>query len=264
MKPIKTQTTVRIRNGIGTQSDGDMFIVGTPKVVVRQDIPLYVHESIESPTDVVPIVDTLRQLEEGDLVTMYVSGVGGCVSSVDLLLHEMTAAQMRGVEIHAVCTGLSASAYTFIPLHATSFELSEGFNALIHCGSVGVGGTLAEAKASSAFTIKYMESRLRAIYKDFLSEQEIEDVLAGKDMWLTAEDWCTRFTERNERMEAMMQEAQCGEQLCEECSRDMYECSCGMTAENQIPVSPEKEAAIDKSLGIVRKPRKPSTKQKEE
>jgi len=208
MKPTKKQTTVRVRNGIGTQSDGDMFIVGTPKVVVKQDIPLYVHESIDSPTDVVPIVDVLRQLEEGEHATIYVSGFGGCVSSVDLLLHEMMCAQERGVHLHCVVTGFCASAFTFIPLYASSFELSEGFNALIHCGSVGVGGTLAEAKASSAFTIKYMEARLRAIYKDFLSEQEIEDVLAGKDMWLDAESWCERFTIRNERMEAMMQEVE--------------------------------------------------------
>jgi len=206
------------RNGIGTQSDGGMFIVGNPRVQMVRDFPIFVHESIESPTDVVPIVDTLRQLEEGDNVTMYVSGVGGCVSSVDLLIHEMQSAQARGVSIHCVCTGLLASAFSFIPLYADSFELSEGFHALLHAGSAGMSGTIPEFKASSAFTIKYMESRLRSVYKHFLSEKELDDMLEGKDLWLDASAWIDRFQKRNEYL-AQIEEDECE---CGHCGTDTH------------------------------------------
>jgi ATP-dependent protease ClpP protease subunit len=211
-KFVNKTTTKRntVRNGIGTQSDGGMFIVGTPKVRTIQDFPLFVHESIESPTDVVHHVDVLRHLEEGDNVTMYVSGVGGCVSSVDLLIHEMQSAQARGVHIHCVCTGLLASAFSFIPLYADSFELSEGFHALLHAGSAGMSGTIPEFKASSAFTIKYMESRLRSVYKHFLSEKELDDMLEGKDLWLDASAWVERFQKRNELFAEEADECECG------------------------------------------------------
>lgn len=209
MNKFAYNTTIK-RNGIGTQSDGGMFIVGNPRVQMVRDFPIFVHESIESPTDVVPIVDTLRQLEEGDNVTMYVSGVGGCVSSVDLLIHEMQSAQARGVHIHCVCTGLLASAFSFIPLYADSFELSEGFHALLHAGSAGMSGTIPEFKASSAFTIKYMESRLRSVYKHFLSEKELDDMLEGKDLWLDASAWIDRFQKRNELFAEEVDECVCG------------------------------------------------------
>lgn len=191
-----------VRSGIGTQSDGGMFIVGTPRIHPIQDIPLFVHESIESPTDVVHHVDVLRQLEDGDSVSMYVSGVGGCVSSVDLLIHEMQSAQARGVHIHCICTGLIASAFSFIPLYADSFELSEGFHALLHAGSANMGGTIPEFKASSAFTVRYMEERMRSIYKHFLSDKELDDMLEGKDLWLGPQEWIDRFKKRNEAIEA--------------------------------------------------------------
>jgi ATP-dependent protease ClpP protease subunit len=209
MNKFVSKATIK-RNGIGTQSDGGMFIVGNPRVQMVRDFPIFVHESIESPTDVVPIVDTLRQLEEGDNVTMYVSGVGGCVSSVDLLIHEMQSAQARGVHIHCVCTGLLASAFSFIPLYADSFELSEGFHALLHAGSANMGGTIPEFKASSAFTIKYMESRLRSVYKHFLSEKELDDMLEGKDLWLDASAWIDRFQKRNELFAEKADECECG------------------------------------------------------
>lgn len=225
------------RQGIGTQSDGGMFIVGNPRLQVQRDFPLFVHESIESPTDVVPIVDTLRQLEEGDNVTMYVSGVGGCVSSVDLLIHEMISAQERGVYIHCVCTGLLASAFTFVPLYATSFELSEGFHALLHAGSAGMGGTLPEFKASSAFTVKYMESRLRSVYKNFLTEKELDDMLEGKDIWLDAEQWCERFQKRNELMAQEME----GQQECDEDE-------CGIVFPDKEEPAPAKPVRARKKL----------------
>jgi ATP-dependent protease ClpP protease subunit len=220
-KPTIKRNTVR--NGIGTQSDGGMFIVGNPRVQMVRDFPIFVHESIESPTDVVPIVDTLRQLEEGDNVTMYVSGVGGCVSSVDLLIHEMQSAQARGVHIHCVCTGLLASAFSFIPLYADSFELSEGFHALLHAGSAGMSGTIPEFKASSAFTIKYMESRLRSVYKHFLSEKELDDMLEGKDLWLDAPAWIDRFQKRNELFAEEADECECGHCGVEEVEQEEEE-----------------------------------------
>lgn len=208
---------IKKRFGIGTQSDGGMFLVGTPRIQQQRDIPLYVHEAIESPTDVVHHVDVMRQTEEGDCITMYVSGDGGCVSSVDLLLHEMITCQERGVTIHCICTGLVASAFTFIPLYASSFELSEGFHALLHAGSARMGGSLPEFKASSTFTVKYMESRLRSVYKHFLTEDELDDMLEGKDVWLDADGWIARYKTRNEILAAEMEEQECE---CGQCGVD--------------------------------------------
>lgn len=171
----------------------------TVKYTGCRQFDCYLFEDIQSPFDFVDVIEAFNQADNGDVVNLHVSGVGGCVSSVDALLHAMEDAQERGVRVHCICTGLVASAMTFIPLCATSFELGQGFHALLHNGSLHNGGNFNEYRASSAFYVKYMESRLRSMYEHFLSEDEIQAMLDGRDIWLCADEWCNRFIARNEK-----------------------------------------------------------------
>ena len=43
-----------------------------------------------------------------------------------------------------------------------------------------------------------MEERFKAQYEHFLAPQEIEDMLKGVDMWLTAGQFAERYNKRNE------------------------------------------------------------------
>ena len=62
----------------------------------------------------------------------------------------------------------------------------------------GDGGSYNQFRASSMFHLKYMEDRLREVYANFLSPEEIEEVLDGKDIWLSPDDWIERYQKRNE------------------------------------------------------------------
>lgn len=169
---------------------------------------VYLFGEIESAFDFVEAIEVLTKAEQGDIVTLHVSGPGGCVSSVDALLHAIEIAQKKDVIVHAVCTGLVASAMTFIPLACTSFELSNGFHALIHNGSLGDGGAFNQFRASTAFYIKYMEQRLRDVYEHFLTEEELNAVMDGKDIWLTPEEWGERYDRRNAAYDLVYRELQ--------------------------------------------------------
>ena len=83
-------------------------------------------------------------------------------------------------------------------LEAQSFELANGFHSLIHCGSLGTGGTLAEVNSQSAFLPKFMEQQIREAYFGFLTEPEIDELIRGKDFWIGAEEWMERYHKRNE------------------------------------------------------------------
>ena len=181
---------------------------------VHNDDKIFLYGPIESAFDFVEAIETLSKCEQGDTVTIYLCSPGGCVSSVDALLHAIKSAQDKGVTVHCSASGLCASASTFILLECTSFELSDGFHALIHNGSLGDGGSYNQFRASTNFYLKYMEERLREVYKHFLTDDELQEVLDGRDIWLSPQDWIERYQLRNE---VYLQEQECSEsEHCDE------------------------------------------------
>lgn len=165
---------------------------------VHNDDKIFLYGPIETSFDFADAIEALSRCERDDTVTIYLSSPGGCVSAVDALLHAIKTAQDKGVVVHCTASGLCASAATFVLLECTSFELSDGFHALIHNGSLGDGGSYNQFRASTTFYLKYMEERLRDVYKHFLTEEELDQVMDGKDIWLSPEDWIERYSQRNE------------------------------------------------------------------
>jgi len=180
-------------------------VVANVKQIVNYSIFLY--GTTSSAFDFAEAINAIENADEHDTITIYLSGGGGCVSSTDAFLHAIHMAQERGVRVHCVASGLVASAHTFIILACSSYECAAGTHFLFHNGSLGDGGSYNQFKASSQFFLKYMETRFREVYDGFLSEKELDDILEGKDMWLTAEEFHNRYAARNEIMEAEMKEA---------------------------------------------------------
>ena len=160
-----------------------------------------IYDYIESPTQFANMIDALGMMEQGDEMIINLQSGGGCLSTTDTILHALR--KTKG-NVHFVATGFNASAATILLLDAPSFELSEDFSALIHCGSLGDAGNLNEMRQSAGFHIKRMETLLRNTYAGFMSEQEIEEMLNGKDLLLNAEEWCQRHEQRNKWMQEEM------------------------------------------------------------
>ncbi len=152
-------------------------------------------------------IQVLEMANEEDQILIRLQSPGGSLDAADAFIHAM-----RGcaAPIHICATGNVSSAASFILLESTSFELSEGFSALLHCGSLGSGGAYNEYKQQTDFYNKFMPSTLRRYYQGFLTEAEIDDMLNGKDIILDAQGWIDRYAKRNEyigkKMEALMKE----------------------------------------------------------
>jgi hypothetical protein len=56
------------------------------------------------------------------------------------------------------------------------------------------------------FQHKWSENLIRSSYKDFLSESEIKQILAGKDLWMLRDEVGVRFEKRNAEMEKKLKE----------------------------------------------------------
>lgn len=141
-------------------------------------------------------IQVLNMAKEDDEVEIHLSCCpGGSVDAGDTMLHAMRKTQAH---IRIVATGGVHSMGTHLLLEADEFELSAGFNALIHCGQNGAYGAVNEYVAKSKFDLEFRTRQFREAYEGFLDEKEIDGVLEGKDIWLDAQSWCDRAVKRIE------------------------------------------------------------------
>jgi len=157
---------------------------------------------IEDANQMSDIVEALDAMNDSDRFELKLSSGGGCLSTTDTLI---TAMRRTKGHVHISCSGNIASAATLILLEAHSFELSDHFTALIHCGSLSETGTSAEFAKSAPFYLKWMQDFLRSSYQGFLTPEEIEQVIEGRDMLMLGEEWFERSEKRNEWMQEQVE-----------------------------------------------------------
>jgi ATP-dependent protease ClpP protease subunit len=186
----------------------------------------YVFGIIEDCTQFIHAIEALQQATENDTVVIHLSTDGGSLDATDTFLTVMK--QCAGRVIVKASGGVH-SAGTVILLAADEFELSENFNALIHNGSCGSGGKFSDFVAHSRHNVKYMSTIMFNTYRGFLTDEEILQLLDGKDFWLDAEEFVTRHEARNAYEAATQEEAIAA-----------YEAMVAATAEAEAPVPVKK------------------------
>lgn len=160
---------------------------------------IYLFGEIEDVRQFQHAVEVMDDAGEGDLVIIHLSTNGGSVDATDTFVTAMRRCRARVV---VEASGGVYSAGTIILLNAPEFRLSEGFHALIHNGSFGLYDKTSDAKARFEFTARAMDRLVKNTYRGFLSDEEIDQMIAGKDFWMDAEEWITRWKKRQELFKA--------------------------------------------------------------
>ena len=94
-------------------------------------------------------------------------------------------------------TGTVASAATIIALSCDDIEVSKNLSFMIHNYSAsGLQGKGHEMKARQNFMDKEFNKVLNEYYKGFLTNEEIEEAIEGRDLWLNSEEVITRWEKR--------------------------------------------------------------------
>lgn len=166
---------------------------------------IWLFGGIYSAVQFIYAIEALQAATENDVVYIHLSTDGGSLDATDTFLMAMQECEAK---IIIKASGGVHSAGTVILMHADEFVLSENFNALVHNGSVGPGGKYSDWVSATKHTKEYMETVMRNTYAGFLSDSEIDNLLAGVDYWFGAEEFSTRFAQRNEYMESKAEEIQ--------------------------------------------------------
>lgn len=173
-------------------------IAVTHKQHVINEYNIYLFGEIKSSDQFLNAIEILNVATAEDIVKLNLSSVGGSLHACDTLLFEMQKAQARDVQIHIIGSGLIASAGSLILLNGSSFELSDDAVIMLHCGSLGESGTLAEFRTASRFYTDFMEHIFSKHYQYLLSDDEIAELVAGKDFWFTSHEFATRYEHMQE------------------------------------------------------------------
>lgn len=153
----------------------------------------YISGAIGNPEQYTQVFDTIRHASEQDTVRLYINSYGG-----DMFTAVQFMRVLAETEAHVICSveGACMSAATFLFLAADSFEVTPHSCFMMHNYSGGTMGKGNEMYAQIMHERKWSERLLREIYADFLTEQEIQDLINGKDIWMDVDEVAERMKVR--------------------------------------------------------------------
>jgi len=162
-------------------------------------LDFYIVGDIEDPEQYVEWFDSIRNCGSSDVIRLHFNSMGGDLFTAIQFMRVLR--ECQGLVLGSI-EGACMSAATLIFLACDTFEVSAHTSFMIHNYSGGTFGKGGEMMDQLTFESKWSENLFRDAYTDFLSAQEIKDVLKGQDLWLSADQVVERLNARQELRKA--------------------------------------------------------------
>lgn len=153
----------------------------------------YISGAISGPEDYIEIFDQIRHAREDDEIRLYINSCGGDLYTA---IQFMRVLSETNALVTASVEGACMSAATLLFLNADIFEVTPHSSFMIHSYSGGTFGKGSEMHAQIIHEKSWSSKLFTEVYEDFLSTKEIEEVLAGRDLWLSTEEVAERMNKR--------------------------------------------------------------------
>jgi ATP-dependent protease ClpP protease subunit len=159
---------------------------------------VWLNSEIESADKYVDVFDCLMQATEGDVVAIHINSPGG---DLDTALQIIDAIESTPATTVAFLEGQACSAGSMIAMACDNAEVSEYSYMMIHTFHQGLAGKFSDIQSSTEFHKKWWRTVFEKLYKDFCTDEEIEQILSGKELWLDADECVERFEHRKQLRE---------------------------------------------------------------
>lgn len=159
------------------------------RVLVTQEIATHytirMHREITDPDDFDEEFLVLSEAGPSDVVCIDLSTIGGSVETAILLMRAIR--QCQAVTIANIGPECS-SAGSAIALACDHRAMDEYSSMMVHTASFGVSDSAPQLESQVIHRLKMIRKFVSNVYRGFLTEDEIELVLSGKEFWLEGED----------------------------------------------------------------------------
>jgi ATP-dependent protease ClpP protease subunit len=72
---------------------------------------------------------------------------------------------------------------------------------MVHSATFGAFGKQSDVISHASFVDKQVRVLMHSVYRDFLTDKELEEVIMGKEMWFDAEEIVRRLEIRSQMQE---------------------------------------------------------------
>lgn len=156
---------------------------------------IYLTSAFEEPSMYNKLCYTLHNANEYDEFIFIINSPGGMLDSTFMVID---AIKNTAAKTTAKLVGTVASASTIIALSCDEVITSSNLAFMIHNYSSAMQGKGHEMKARQRFIDNQLESSFKNYYLGFLSEEEIIDVIDGKDFWFNEHEVNKRWKNKKE------------------------------------------------------------------
>jgi ATP-dependent protease ClpP protease subunit len=161
-------------------------------------IKVFLDENIREPKYYRTVLQGIDSLGEGDVVLLSINSYGG---QLDGAIAIINAIQDTDADVHASIEGVAASAASLIALAAPSISVSPYATMMVHSATFGAFGKQSDVISHASFVDKQVRTLMHSVYKDFLTDKELEEVIMGKELWFDSEEIVRRLELRAQLQE---------------------------------------------------------------
>ena len=150
------------------------------------------------------IVALLSSATESDEIVWNISSYGGFVNSLQMLLGWK--AMCPAHQTHVLHSNADSCASVFFLSDADQYIVGDGATMFLHEIQAGVSGTTSNMIRHMEHLKETNESFIKRSYSGFVSEEEMDQILMGVEVFLTAEQIRDRLTSRQQKRTEESQE----------------------------------------------------------
>lgn len=173
---------------------GQQYLEYVERSMSLNQVSVYIDEPVKHPAYYRKVADRISSLGEHDEVRLVINSPGGRLDGLVTLLDAMLQSSAKST---AVISGECHSAASILALNCDEIQVSPYASMLVHFISFGSVGKGSDVRDQVNHTLDYSEVLFRDTYSGFLSEEEMLQVIAGKEMWLSAQEIADRLQARS-------------------------------------------------------------------
>lgn len=158
-------------------------------------IKAYLTDGIQEPGEYNELCYLLDTASKTTTIDLHINCPGGIVDSAFMIANSI---QSSKATVTAILSGTVASAATLITMVCDKVLAQPHLSFMIHNYSGGMSGKGHEMKARQKFVDDHLNRAFKTFYSGFLTEEEMDKVIEGTDIWMPAEEVTERWNNRIE------------------------------------------------------------------
>lgn len=191
---IKLESKPKVSNSGDESNEASIFMYNKPEL--RNDVDVYIDGPVRELSYYRNLLHYMRNMEEHDSLRLWITSPGGYYDSAVQICSAMRGAQGN---VQVIVTGEAASAGSLIALAAPNLVLGEEAYFMCHAGSYGTGSQKQnDVRSFVDFTQKQLTKTMVETYEGFMTKEEIDLMLLGKDYYFDFEESTRRLEVRHQ------------------------------------------------------------------